>query len=80
MAMLHVCFNNKLNKTGREEFASQMYKTIQEIAPTFGSNVFNCSINNNFHRCSDIFEPVMTDEGLCYTFNMVGSKKLFRDT
>ncbi|KAJ8937725.1 hypothetical protein NQ314_011745 [Rhamnusium bicolor] len=30
-------------------------------------------------KCSDLFVPVITDEGLCYTFNILDRSQLLRD-
>lgn len=30
-------------------------------------------------NCSELFFPVITDEGVCYTFNLLGRDELLRD-
>lgn len=28
--------------------------------------------------CADLFSPILTEEGQCYTFNTLGAEELFR--
>ncbi|CAH1408268.1 unnamed protein product [Nezara viridula] len=53
---------------------------LEEVAPPFFDTIFLCKWNNTVsENCSDIFTKIVTDEGICYTFNMLDKKDLFRD-
>lgn len=51
----------------------------QKVAPTFDETMFVCKWRNSLTNCSDIFEEIMTEEGLCFTFNVLNSKELYND-
>lgn len=81
LVLLQVCGTNVLNISLNEEFAScTIFQKIREIMPAFDSIVFRCFFRNQMTPCTDMFQMVMTDEGLCYTFNMLDPRELYRDT
>ncbi|XP_014277462.1 pickpocket protein 28 isoform X2 [Halyomorpha halys] len=53
---------------------------LMEVAPPFLDTIFLCKWNNTIsENCSDIFTRIFTDEGICYSFNMLDKQDLFRD-
>lgn len=81
MAMLQVCdahLSDPFNLS--EEYSTTIIKTLREMAPTFNNTMFFCKFRNVFQPCSDLFKEVMTEEGLCFTFNVLNSQELYRDT
>ncbi|KAJ8943545.1 hypothetical protein NQ318_023056 [Aromia moschata] len=61
----------KINTTD-EDF----YKFLEQGAAEFFEK---CSWMGNIYPCYEIFQPIVTDEGLCMTFNMLNKDDLFRD-
>lgn len=41
--------------------------------------ISECKWMGDEFNCSDIFTPLVTDEGICYTFNMLDRNELFRE-
>lgn len=85
LAMLQVCdlsFNKHLidNIHLEEEYTSDIINMFRFLAPTFNETMFLCKFRNDFQPCHDMFREVITDEGLCFTFNMLNSQELYRDT
>lgn len=41
--------------------------------------IFQCKWRNDFVNCSDILTPILTEEGMCLTFNTLSAQELFRE-
>lgn len=52
---------------------------LREMAPSFEEMLFFCKWRNTFDTCEDLFTEVVTEEGICYTFNLLDSSELFRE-
>lgn len=52
---------------------------LRKIAPTFNETMLLCKFRNKVKFCDQYFEEIMTDEGLCFTFNMLNPGELFRE-
>lgn len=42
-----------------------------QIAPTFAETVYLCKLQDEYTTCDELFQEVWTDEGLCFTFNLL---------
>lgn len=52
---------------------------LREIAPKINSTMFRCTYRSYDLPCKDLFSEVMTDVGLCFSFNMLNSRELYSD-
>lgn len=52
---------------------------LRKMAPSFKETMFLCKFRNKQEFCKDYFEEILTDEGLCFTFNMVNDEELYRE-
>lgn len=52
---------------------------ITEMAPTFEDTVQYCELFNKEVNCGEIFFPIFTEEGLCYTFNSMDTIEVVTD-
>lgn len=50
------------------------------MAPTFNDTMFFCKFRNVEQPCNKLFTEIMTEEGLCFTFNTLSSSELYRDS
>lgn len=48
------------------------------MAPTFTDTMFHCKFRNEFQPCDKLFKEVMTEEGLCFTFNVLNSQEMYQ--
>lgn len=49
------------------------------MAPTFEEAMFYCKLHKDTQPCTRLFSEIWTDDGLCFTFNMLNSKELYHD-
>ncbi|XP_052756940.1 pickpocket protein 28-like [Galleria mellonella] len=52
---------------------------IKEVSPNITETFFGCKWKDiPKETCSDLFTPILTEEGQCYTFNILAADELFR--
>lgn len=42
-------------------------------------SLFQCKWRNDFENCSEIMTPILTEEGMCLTFNTLSAMEIFRE-
>ncbi|XP_068914086.1 pickpocket protein 28-like isoform X2 [Tenebrio molitor] len=66
--------NTILNDT----FTNEFFETLDEVKVEPG--FFKCSfLGQNIKNCEDAFTPVFTDEGICYSFNILDRGHIFNE-
>jgi amiloride-sensitive sodium channel len=58
-------------------FSDKFYDFIDEVKPAF--SIYGCTYKGKPLSCEKIFKPVLTEEGVCYTFNMLDRSEIFRN-
>ena len=53
-------------------------KLLKDMAVPFEEMLYMCGWRFNPENCSNIFTEIITEEGFCYTFNMLKGQDLFR--
>ncbi|XP_026472958.1 pickpocket protein 28 isoform X2 [Ctenocephalides felis] len=64
-------FGNKLAN-------SSVVDKLLEVAPEFDEMMFHCKWKNSPGNCTTLFSRIVTEEGVCYTFNMLDANELLR--
>ncbi|XP_055840677.1 pickpocket protein 28-like [Episyrphus balteatus] len=54
--------------------SSDLIKAMSIAAPTFNETLHKCYWRNEFFNCEEIFDSVLTDEGICFSFNSLKSE------
>ncbi|XP_018572878.2 pickpocket protein 28-like [Anoplophora glabripennis] len=58
---------------------NQLFDFIDEVSPKFSDMISECKFMGVEENCTELFFPIITDEGLCYTFNLLDRSQLLRD-
>lgn len=56
-----------------------IHKLIQYMAPSLNETVSHCSWRNVEFSCENLFRPIFTNFGLCFTFNAINSREIYTD-
>ncbi|XP_055321190.1 pickpocket protein 28-like [Sitodiplosis mosellana] len=56
----------------------RMLEIIRDLAPSFDDTMFDCKFLGET-KCEKLFFPIVTEEGLCYTFNAMSVKEITTD-
>ncbi|XP_066139923.1 pickpocket protein 28-like [Euwallacea fornicatus] len=73
-----ICDNHLYNK-GKNITDYDTINFLMSIGPQFEEMLWQCKYTLLNSSCSDFFTPILTEEGLCYTFNMLDKSELLRN-
>lgn len=80
-ALIHLCvFYNPVNEHFGHRFMNDsVYSLIEEMAPTCNETLSNCEWRGENHLCTNLFQPILTDRGICFTFNALNSHDIYSE-
>lgn len=53
-------------------------QTLKDLSPKLDEQLFQCKWRNAPDTCQDLFSPILTEEGMCFTFNTLNANEMFR--
>ncbi|GJQ86102.1 hypothetical protein Trydic_g15258 [Trypoxylus dichotomus] len=71
--------DSHLVKTGRPITDLNVVDFYEEVAPTFKETLWQCIWQSQNETCDTMFVPMLSEEGICYTFNMLDRDKIYRN-
>lgn len=81
-AIAHICPLLPDQIEQKENFLDEsVYDIIQDISPNFNQSVDMCDFRGHYDddRCSEFFLPILTEEGVCFTFNALNSHEIYTE-
>lgn len=80
-AISHLCEPHLMEsfQLGKNNTDERIFKIINELAPSFTDIMFFCKYRNKFNLCQNYFKSILTDEGVCFTFNALNSEEVYTD-
>jgi amiloride-sensitive sodium channel len=80
-AVAQICdahlFDNLAIKSGLQ--AHEIVPLLRSITVSLNETTLFCKWRNSINSCSEFFTEILTEEGFCYTFNVLDSSELYRD-
>ncbi|KAL1488811.1 hypothetical protein ABEB36_014607 [Hypothenemus hampei] len=71
--------DNHLFHEGNKTTSFETIKFLMSIAPQFDEMLWTCKYTLINGSCENFFTPILTEEGLCYTFNMLDKSELLKN-
>lgn len=78
--MSQVCDPRTENTTvGNFVTTPDLISILEELTPPMADYLFRCKWRNLPMACEEIFSKILTEEGICYTFNNLDQSEIFRE-
>lgn len=80
-AMSHICpLLTEHTRFVNDFMDESIYSIIQEVSPDFNNSVVDCDFKGMYRKpCSGALLPILTEEGVCFTFNALNSRDIYTD-
>lgn len=80
MKLSHICMRiPPLTSYGNDFAYEDIFNVIQDVAPTVDEIMLSCSWKGTNFNCSEYLQPVLTNDGVCFTFNALNSRDIYTD-
>ncbi|XP_063709864.1 pickpocket protein 28 [Culicoides brevitarsis] len=63
---------------GNATITSDCIDQLLDMAPQFNETLFHCKYQNLADTCDTLFAPIITEDGVCYTFNALSGQEIYR--
>lgn len=57
----------------------KFYRVAKRYAPTLNDVLQDCSWRRYSRPCSELFNEVLTDDGICFSFNLLNASELYNE-
>ncbi|XP_037031883.1 pickpocket protein 28-like isoform X1 [Bradysia coprophila] len=78
-AMAQVCDSHLTTgyEFNQNTTSEDIFQNLEDVAPTMSDVLFFCKKRNNPTNCDSYFSEVWTEDGKCFTYNIVNSTTLY---
>lgn len=59
--------------------ASALIQSLLNLTPVFNETFLICKWRNTVEGCENYYRKVITEDGICYSFNALDIQELYRD-
>lgn len=81
MALAHICDTDLITKIrlelGKEVANARLIEDLNHISIKLNDSIIDCNWRKNNKSCSDMFRPILTEDGVCFTFNSLNSQEIY---
>ncbi|KAK5641660.1 hypothetical protein RI129_010207 [Pyrocoelia pectoralis] len=74
-----VC-DSHLHLSGNDTIDYETIDFLAKVAPPFDEIFYECKWMNQIRNCSQLFTPTLSEDGICFTFNMLDREELYTNT
>lgn len=80
-ALAHLCENpwDGFRDDDEQFVNASLFKMIEEMAPNLNDTFRECRWKGDLRNCSDLFVPLLTEAGLCFSFNALNWNEIYSD-
>lgn len=82
-SLLHICSPQLLKLIKLEKSVldvdSALVETLRNISYRLSDSMLFCKWRNEITECEKLFTQILTDQGFCYTFNVLDFRDVFHD-
>lgn len=80
-ALAHMCTGlwDEFSDSNEHFANASVFDLIEDMAPYLNDTVIRCEWPYDGDTCLDIFVPVLTEEGLCFAFNILNSGDIYTE-
>lgn len=65
--------------TKADDITDSIPQLLRTLAPKLNGSMSECQFAKDLVSCSNLFNEVITGEGLCFSFNMLDAKKMYKE-
>lgn len=79
MSLICPIYYGKIQKNFKVSFVNEAaIHFMKEVSPKMSDIFWSCEWLGNPTGCDELFSPLLTDEGICFTFNMLNRSELYK--
>lgn len=80
-AAAHICDSHLVSNLGLDQNVADksIFETINDSSPSIDDSMVFCRWRRELDICPSFFKPILTEQGLCFTFNALNSRDIYTD-